>query len=404
MILSINYLIKYLSIENSIQVTNTLFRGPELGLAEERVIEQIADLRQSSRFRMHQPRRWHGWLRRMSFNQAVRGSNSIEGFNASLEDAIAVDLDEDPLDTVKETRQAVAGYRSAMTYILQLTDEPGPVYSEQLLKSLHFMMVGHDLDAHPGRWRTGDIYVRDAEAGEITYQGPDVELVGSLMGELVVGLNEADRSEGASSSEAGLVKAAIAHLNLIMIHPFRDGNGRMARALQTLVLAREGIGNPVFSSIEEYLGAATRAYYDVLQLVGGRRWQPENDTRPWIRFVLTAHLRQARRILRRIRETERLWDELEDLLQRRSLPDRHIEALAPAAWGLSVRTATYRAAVGDISEATASRDLLRLSASGLLVPHGEKRGRHYRAAPELRALREAIIANRDHDDDRDPFA
>ena len=196
----------------------------------------------------------------------------------------------------------------------------------------------------------------------------------------------------------------MAHLNLIMIHPFRDGNGRLARALQTLVLAREGIGNPVFSSIEEYLGAATRAYYDVLQLVGGRRWQPDNDTRPWIRFVLTAHLRQARRVLRRIRETERLWDELEDLLQRRSLPDRHIEALAPAAWGLSVRTATYRAAVGDISEATASRDLLRLSASGLLLPRGEKRGRHYRAAPELRALREAIIANRDHDDDRDPFA
>ena len=333
----------------------------------------------------------------MTFSHAVRGSNSIEGFNTSLEDAIALDLDEDPADARKETWQALTGYRNAMTYILQLTDEPGPIHSEQLLKSLHFMTVGHDLEARPGRWRAGDIYVRDEEVGEITYQGPDVELVGSLMGELVVHLDEEDRSERASSSEAALVKAAMAHLNLIMIHPFRGGNGRMARALQTLVLAREGIGSPVFSSIEEYLGAATRVYYDVLQLVGGRRWQPENDTQPWIRFVLTAHLRQAQRVLRRIRETERLWDQLEELLQKRSLPDRHIEALAPAAWGLSVRTATYRVAVGDISEATASRDLLRLSASGFLLPHGEKRGRHYRAAPELRALREVTIANRDPD-------
>ena len=291
-----------------------------------------------------------------------------------------------------------------MTYVRQLTDEPGPIYSEQLLKSLHFMMVGHDLDARPGRWRAGDIFVRDDEAGKITYQGPDVDIVDPLTHELVTELNEADRSPGDPAGGAVLITAAMAHLNLIMIHPFRDGNGRMARALQTLVLARGGIGNPVFSSIEEYLELDTRGYYDVLQAVGGRNWQPANDTRPWIRYVLTAHLRQGRRVLRRIRETERLWDELEELLRRRSLPERHIEALAPAAWGFSVRTATYRATVGDISDATASRDLGRLAAAGLLEPHGQKRGRHYRAAPELRALREAVIADRDPDDDRDPFA
>ena len=386
------------------QLTNMLFAEPELGIAEEQVIGQIVELQQSTRFRMHQPRMWHGWIRRMTFSHAVRGSNSIEGFNASLEDAIALDLNEDPADARKETWQALTGYRNAMTYILQLTDEPGPIHSEQLLKSLHFMMVGHDLQARPGRWRAGDIYVRDEEAGEITYQGPDVDLVEFLMGELVGRLNEEDRTAGASTTGAVLAKAAMAHLNLIMIHPFKDGNGRMARALQTLVLAREGIGNPVFSSIEEYLGTDTRGYYDVLQLVGGPKWRPQNDTRPWIRFALTAHLRQGRRVLRRIRETERLWDELEQLLQRASLPARNIEALAPAAWGLSVRTATYRATVGDISEATASRDLLRLANAGLLLPHGEKRGRHYQATQDLRALREALIADRDPNDDHDPFA
>ena len=368
------------------------------------MIAQIAELQQSARFRMHQPRTWHGWLRRMAFNRAVRGSNSIEGFNASLEDAIAVDLDEDPVDAAKETWQALAGYRNAMTYIMQLTDEAGPIHSEQLLKSLHFMMVGHDLNARPGRWRAGDIYVRDDEAGEVTYQGPDMDLVDPLMGELVGRLDEVDRTAGAPVSGAALVKAAMAHLNLIMIHPFKDGNGRMARALQTLVLAREGIRNPVFTSIEEYLGTDAKAYSDVLRLVGGRRWQPENDTRPWIRFVLAAHLRQGRRVLRRIKETERLWDELEEVLRQTSLPERNIEALAPATWGLSVRAATYRAAVGELSDAAASRDLRRLADAGLLTPHGEKRGRHYRAPPELQALREAIIADRDPNNDRDPFS
>jgi len=85
----------------------------------------------------------------------------------------------------------------------------------------------------------------------------------------------------------------MAHLNLVMIHPFRDGNGRMARCLQSLVLARGGVLSPMFMSIEEYLGRNTHNYYNVLAQVGGGSWQPERDTRPWIRFILTAHLRQA---------------------------------------------------------------------------------------------------------------
>ena len=80
-----------------------------------------------------------------------------------------------------------------------------------------------------------------------------------------------------------------------MVHPFKDGNGRMARCLRSLVLAREGIPlSPVFLSIEEYLGRNTQAYPEVLAQVGDGEWQPYRESRPWIRFTLTAHLHQAR--------------------------------------------------------------------------------------------------------------
>ena len=77
-----------------------------------------------------------------------------------------------------------------------------------------------------------------------------------------------------------VVRSAMAHLNLVMIHPFRDGNGRMARALATLVLTRSDIGEPEFSSIEEWLGANTEDYYSVLAHTGHGSWQPARRRAP----------------------------------------------------------------------------------------------------------------------------
>ena len=77
------------------------------------------------------------------------------------------------------------------------------------------------------------------------------------------------------SADDPLVRGAMAHLNLVMIHPFRDGNGRMARALQTMVLAQDQVVEPTFSSIEEWLGNNTQDYYDVLAATGHGAWPPE---------------------------------------------------------------------------------------------------------------------------------
>jgi Fic family protein len=219
------------------------------------------------------------------------------------------------------------------------------------------------------------------------------------MADLVEALNAKD---GASV----MTRAAMGHLNLVMIHPFSDGNGRMARALQTLVLAREGILAPQFCSIEEYLGRNTPDYYAVLGEVGAGSWHPERDARPWIRFCLTAHYRQAMTLLRRTRETERMWAELEREVTRRQLPERVIFALADATTGLAVRSSTYRSAA-EVSAQVASRDLKLLVDQKLLLPHGEKRGRSYVASERLREIRgrtrEARIELKDPFQDEGPY-
>lgn len=76
---------------------------------------------------------------------------------------------------------------------------------------------------------------------------PDVDTVPALMTELVDWLNADDGSHP-------LVRAAMAHLQLVSVHPWADGNGRMSRSPQTLMIAREGVLAPEFSSIEAWLG------------------------------------------------------------------------------------------------------------------------------------------------------
>lgn len=360
-----------------------LFSIPPLPPDYAAVIQRIDELRQRlNYFLQQQPRRWTGLLRRSTFARAIQASNSIEGYNVTVDDAIAAVEGEEPLDERTEAWLAVQGYRNALSYILQLATDPYFSHNEGTLRSLQYMMLSYDLGKRPGLWRPGAIYVRNEPTGAIVYEGPSADEVPGLIAELVSALN-------ARTDQPVMVRAALAHLNLVMIHPFSDGNGRMARALQTLVLAREGLLDPTFSSVEEYLGRNTEAYYAVLAEVGQGAWHPERDPLPWIRFCLTAHYRQAETLLRRTEEQERLWNALEAELKRRGLNERLLMALSDAAVGYRVRNSTYRRAA-EVSEQVASRDLALLVGQGLLIAQGERRGRFYLASDWLRQARSSI--------------
>ncbi len=361
-----------------------IYQSPSLDSLDHAVLELIGV--QKERLRVHSdsaPRRWFGSLRRSAFARAIRGSNSIEGYNATLDDAIAIVEDEPVVDERTETARAIKGYRDALTYICQVSTDSHFEYSAQILKSLHFMMVGYDMSNRPGQWRPGAIFVVSSRSGETVYSAPDVELINGLIGELVSYLK-------AASADLPIIRGAMAHLNLTLIHPFKDGNGRMARALQTLVIALGGTIYPVFSSIEEWLGENTDEYYQTLALVGEGRWSPHRSAHPWVRFCLKAHCQQAATLIRRNEEYELLFEKIATISEEYRLNERVQMSLFDAALGFRVTNARYRAD-GDVSEVVASRDLKKLCDIGLLEPHGEKRGRYYRAA---RPLRDARIATR----------
>ena len=90
---------------------------------EDAVIARIDEVRKALTYATAS-RRWTGALARMTFARGIQGSNAIESYNVTIDDALAAADNEEPLDAQGETWAALMGYRNALGYILQLSDDP----------------------------------------------------------------------------------------------------------------------------------------------------------------------------------------------------------------------------------------------------------------------------------------
>lgn len=350
---------------------------PDLTAVDAAVLHAIDEIRHGLRHALSRPRRWNGTLRRQAQARSVRGSNSIEGIIVSDDQALAIVGSESDQVSVDATWLAVKGYSDAMTFLRVLADRQRTPTEEDLL-ALHFVVQSYDLDRGPGRYRRGEVFVHDDDSGRRVYTGPEADAVPGLMGEYLAAL-----AELAAGDVHPMVQGAMAHLNLVMIHPFSDGNGRMSRIVQSYMLYREQVAEAQFVSIEEYLGRNTSAYYDILARTGRGRWSPERSAAEWVEFALTAHYRQARTVQGRLWSADRVAERVDDLVGGGLAPERATPALELTFSGWGLRNATYRE-LAEVTATTASRDLSALVDAGILQRHGAKKGAWYSPAEVYR--------------------
>ncbi|MEV3963093.1 Fic family protein [Nocardia sp. NPDC050193] len=316
-----------------------LFPTPALSGADERLLSEIERMRAELRDHLPEvPAKRLDRLREFLTADAVAASNSIEGFKVAtidVEDLLAGERD---VDISEENRAETLAYEQMMTYIQTLHDVEDFAYSKGMLNALHWMLQGHRHSPRKpaGQWRRGPVYVTDARDPSIAaYTAPDAEAVPGLMAELVNWLQAADGTHP-------LVRAAMAHLHLVSIHPWADGNGRMSRSLQTLMITREGVLAPEFSSIEAWLGRPgnTWEYYQVLGRRGSE-YLPDQDVSDWIRFNLTAYHQQAQTVHARFVRSGRVREHLLEFAAAESLDERLVTALHDVAMSGRVRRSRY---------------------------------------------------------------
>ena len=185
-------------------------------------------------------------LRRIHRIQTIHGSLAIEG-NTLTEEQISTILDGKPVIAppreVQEVRNAIKAYDEFQRW--------HPEQQKDLLTAHETLMLGL-LDA-PGHYRLEGVGV--GGAGGLVHVAPPPGLVPELMGTLLGWLGETE--------EHALIKSCVFHYEFEFIHPFADGNGRMGRLWQTLVLSQ---WNPIFSQIpvESMVYARQQEYYTAI--------------------------------------------------------------------------------------------------------------------------------------------
>ncbi|HEX7306103.1 Fic family protein [Lentzea sp.] len=355
-----------------------LYPTPELNTEDQRVLGEIDELRESLSLQVRSsPSKWTEGLRKFLTADAVAASNSIEGFKVSTVDVEDLLEGERDVDVSEEDRDETLAYQRMMTYIQTLHDVVDFRYGKEFLNALHWMLQGHRHTRRKpaGQWRRGPVYVTDArDAGIAVYTAPDAADVPALIEELVLWLNADDDNHP-------LVRAAMAHLHLVSIHPWADGNGRMSRSLQTLMIARAGELAPEFSSIEAWLGRPgnTWEYYRELQNRGAT-YQPDQDVSDWVRFNLTAYHQQAQTVRGRLERSGRVWLLLGEFAEAKGMEPRIVSALHDVAMSGRVRRTRYER-TEELGLQRAQRDLRDLVTGGVLKPVGRTRARFYTVGP-----------------------
>jgi Fic family protein len=282
-------------------------------------------------------------LRRGNRVRTVQGSVAIEGNTLTLEQVTDV-LDgkrvAGPVNEIREVKNAIKAY--------ELAPRLEPTSSRDFLRAHATLMSGLVRDA--GRWRAGDVgVIRGSKVGHVA---PRAARVPELMADLFDYLS-------ADAETPTFVKACVAHYEIEFIHPFTDGNGRMGRLWQHVMLLQE---SRVFALVptESVIKAHQKEYYAALA-----RSDRAGDSTAFVELALGA-----------------LKSGLEDLLatmRPRALDSAQRLAAAHEHFGRRpFSRRDYLALHRSIQTATASRDLRAATDAAVLTREGDKATARYR--------------------------
>jgi len=207
--------------------------------------------------------------------RTVHYGTHIEGNELNLDQAERVMAGQQVVGRDRDI-QEVINYRKAMEFIDDLGFKNKDLkIDEELIKKLHKITVNKILPTEKcGEYRKTQVVIKNNQTGQVSFRPPEADLISPQIEDLLVYI-ESSRSQDMHP----VLKSGIVHYELVRIHPFLDGNGRVARALSTLILFLAGYDIRKFFSLEEYFDRNAAEYYFALQSVF-----KDKDLTTWLEY------------------------------------------------------------------------------------------------------------------------
>jgi len=309
---------------------------------------------------------WEAKFREEALVRTVHHGTHIEGNDLSRTEAEKVLAGHTIVGRERDI-QEVLNYRNVLKFI---NDFQGKNITEEVIKHLH-ALISHRLlpEEQVGEYRKTQVVVKNAETGEITFRPPPVVEVPFLLADFVAWVNAMGSDEVHPALKAGIV-----HYELVRIHPFLDGNGRVARAIATLVLFSEGYDIKKFFALEEYYDREPLNYYNALQSVG----KTEGNLNFWLEYFTEGLAIELTRIKDKVKSLSTDLKIKKSLGgQQLALTERQIKIIEFVQEQGFLQNKAFFELFPMVSEDTVLRELKDLLKKGIVKKEGSTKGARY---------------------------
>ncbi|MCX7185075.1 MAG: Fic family protein [Nitrosospira sp.] len=252
-------------------------------------------------------------LLRVAAIESIGSSTRIEGSKLSDREVERLLSNLQIKSFSSRDEQEVAGYAKVMELVF--TSWQNIPITENHIKQLHQILLHYsEKDAwHRGNYKTtsNSIVACDENGAEIgvVLQTATPFDTPRLMTELITWVQE----ERVAEQLHPLLIIALCIAVFLEIHPFQDGNGRLSRALTTLLLLQAGYAYVPYSSLESIIEQNKEAYYLALRQTQGTIRTDAPNWQPWLAFFLRALAEQVGRLGKKVEREKRVLASLPDL-------------------------------------------------------------------------------------------
>src|SRR3989344_8804505 len=313
---------------------------------------------------------WEKKFQEDAIVRQVHHGTHLEGNALNISEAAQVVAGNEVIGRPRDI-QEVINYRNVIDYIDQLSSprEKNFEIDTDLLFKLHTLTTDRILPPEKvGKYRLGQVVIRNSQSGEISFKPPQSVEVPILMDEFL------DWLDNHSADIHPVLTSGIAQYEMVRIHPFVDGNGRLARSVATLILYQKGYDIRRFFSMEEYYDKNAVEYYKALQSVPKR----DGDLTVWLEYFCEGLAIELTRIKERIQKLsadihlkEKLGGKQIFLTERQIKIVEHLQTIG------YLQNKMFPQLFSIISEDTSLREIADLIEKGILIKRGKTKGARY---------------------------